>query len=197
MVEFSGREYLIVPIVNLPSIFQYGIMSHDECAKLPHLSVANLSVQERRDHITVPNGLPLHQYANLYFDARNPMMFVVTDGGKDTGSLCVLEISSEVLKIEGTVLTDMNAAKGKLVRYHSPSEINLLPFDQIYARYWVNPDRSPNLELKGRKCAEILVPKVVEARHIVAIHIARNNVQIHNNYGVPIYITPDLFFCRR
>ena len=32
-------------------------------------------IQGRRDLVMVPNGRSLHEYANLYFDQRNPMMF--------------------------------------------------------------------------------------------------------------------------
>jgi len=32
-------------------------------------------VQEKREQKHVPGGLKLHQYANLYFHARNPMLY--------------------------------------------------------------------------------------------------------------------------
>lgn len=69
------RLHCIMPIANLSSIMQYGILSYDRAAKLRHHSVAMQPVQERRDGKAVPQGLRLHQYANLYFDARNPMLF--------------------------------------------------------------------------------------------------------------------------
>ena len=64
------------------------------------------SVQDLRDKKQVPGGLQLHQYANLYFHARNPMLFKRLN---EVDSLCVLRISKEVLAA-GAVITDQNAA---------------------------------------------------------------------------------------
>src|SRR5947207_15972744 len=97
----------IMPLDNIPSVLKHGILSNERVAKLPHRSVAMQNVQERRDLKQVPRGLKLHQYANLYFHARNPMLYK----RKETAAeLCVLCISLDVLKIEGVVLADCNAS---------------------------------------------------------------------------------------
>src|SRR5271156_1538012 len=97
----------IMPLENIPSIRELGILSNEKAAKVPHYSVALEAVQERRDLKHVPGGLRLHQYANLYFHARNPMLFK----RKETAAtLCVLRVSIEVARIEGVVITDRNAS---------------------------------------------------------------------------------------
>ena len=63
--------HCIMPIRNIPSVVAHGILSHESAGKLMHHSVAMQPMQERRDVKTVPGGLRLHQYANLYFHARN------------------------------------------------------------------------------------------------------------------------------
>ena len=65
----------IMPLENIPSVLKFGILSNEGAAKLQHRSVAMEDVQEKRDLKHVPGGLKLHQYANLYFHARNPMLY--------------------------------------------------------------------------------------------------------------------------
>jgi len=67
--------HYITPMGNLPSIFQRGILSNYLVEKLPHSSVAKQEVQEIRASVRVPSGRPLHEYVNLYFNARNAMMY--------------------------------------------------------------------------------------------------------------------------
>ena len=66
--------YNIQPINNIPSIMKRGLLSNEKARKINHTSIAMNEVQDRRDLIRIPNGLRLHQYANLYFDPWNPML---------------------------------------------------------------------------------------------------------------------------
>jgi hypothetical protein len=127
-----------MPIGNLPSVMKEGILSHEHAAKLKHRSVALQAVQDRRDKKQVPGGLKLHQYANLYFHARNPMMFKRKDQASD---LCVLRVSTLVLALPGAVLSDQNAASD-YVRFLGPRQWQVLDFDAIYAMDWRHPNDS-------------------------------------------------------
>ena len=80
---------------------------------LPHHSVALQEVQDKRDKIQIPGGLLLHEYANVYFHARNPMM---SRRRNEAHALCVLRVSTEILKIPGAVITDQNAVS-KYVKF--------------------------------------------------------------------------------
>src|SRR5438552_3011035 len=97
----------IMPIANVPSVLEHGILSYAAADKLPHESVALQKSQELREVKQIPGGLKLHQYANLYFHARNPMMFKRKERSPD---LCVLRVQTEVLKLSGVVLTVCNAS---------------------------------------------------------------------------------------
>jgi len=77
----------IMPISNIPSVLNHGILSHEMGSRLPHTSVALQSAQDSRDQVRIPNGLKLHQYANVYFHARNPMMSLRRN---EANKLCVL-----------------------------------------------------------------------------------------------------------
>src|SRR5882672_10387431 len=96
------REFqCIMPLANVPSVLHRGILSHERASKIEHESTAMPEIQERRDRKRVPGGLNLHQYANLYFHARNPMLSV-----RRHEDICVLRVSTAVLQIQGTVITD-------------------------------------------------------------------------------------------
>jgi hypothetical protein len=161
--------HCIMPIGNVPSVLAHGILSYERAAKHKHLSVAMQPVQDRRDQKHVPGGLKLHQYANLYFHARNPMLFKRLN---EADGLCVLRVSNEVLAIDGTVICDRNAAS-EYVRFLHPSQWHLLPFDDIYAMDWRHPgDQIAYWRHKTIKCAEVLVPHRVEPRFLLGAYVA-------------------------
>jgi hypothetical protein len=84
--ELQELHY-ITPIANMKSIVTKGILSHYKAEKIPHKSVAMDEIQERRKKVVVPGGRPLHHYVNLYFHARNPMMFKRKNSHEE---LCVI-----------------------------------------------------------------------------------------------------------
>lgn len=186
----------IMPLENIPSVLKHGILSNERSAKLPHRSVAMAEVQERRDRKQVPGGLKLHQYANLYFHARNPMMYKRKEHVAD---LCVLCVSLDVLKVEGVVLADCNASSD-YVRFLPPKPAydRFLDFEDIFALNWTHPD-DPIAEMrhKSRKCAEVLVPHVVEPRFLIGarvVNAAAKNRLFALGFALRIDIDPVVFF---
>jgi ssDNA thymidine ADP-ribosyltransferase, DarT len=158
----------IMPIVNMPSVVAHGILSYERAAKLKHFSVAMQPVQDKRDRKAVPGGLRLHQYANLYFDARNPMLYVRRG---EAHKLCVLRVSTEVLQLEGTVMSDQNAASD-YARFLAPSQWPMLDMNDIFARDWRHVDDQIRAwQHKSRKCAEVLVRHVVPPRSLLGAYV--------------------------
>lgn len=150
--------HCIMPIENIPSVLQHGILSHERASKLPHASVALQEIQDRRSGKTVPNGLRLHQYANLYFCARNPMLYLRKPNHPN---LCVVRVSRSVLDLQNVVITDQNAA-GDWVRFYSyPDGLKWINFDYVFADSWQDEDERTGWRKKATKCAEVLVPGVV------------------------------------
>ncbi len=102
--------YFITPIDNLPSIFKYGLLSHNKikAMRLGHKSIADDEVQKRRANKVIPGGKgKLHDYVNLYFNPRNAMMYKRKN---DHGQICVLGVNVMVLDQPNTIITDGNAA---------------------------------------------------------------------------------------
>jgi ssDNA thymidine ADP-ribosyltransferase, DarT len=182
----------IMPIGNIPSVLARGILSHETAAKLEHRSVAMPAMQDRRDVKTVPGGLRLHQYANLYFHARNPMLSV-----RRHEDVCVLRVSTAVLEIQGTVITDQNAASN-YVRFYAPAQSNLLDFNDIYARDWRHPDNQiREWQHKSSKCVEVLVPQRVQANLLIGAYAVDDAARSRLNqmgFTLPVSIDADLFF---
>jgi hypothetical protein len=183
----------IMPLKNIPSVLKHGILSNERAAKVPHDSIAMQEVQERRDPKPIPGGLKLHQYANLYFHARNPMMYSRKEKVEE---LCVIYVSLEVLKLPGVVITDRNAA-GNWVRFLAPEQWRVLDFDRIFADDWRDSDQFEYYDRKSKKCAEVLVPHVVEARFIVGARVVSEKVQTQLRelgFLLPIIADPIVFF---
>lgn len=182
-----------MPIDNIGSVLTNGILSYERAAKMAHRSVALGPVQDRRDQRSVPSGLKLHQYANLYFHARNPMMF---KRKAEADKLCVLRVSVDVFNQDGTVVTDCNAASD-YVRFLAPSQWRLLEFDDIYAMDWRHPGNPPRYyQHRSRKCAEVLVPNRVRPKFIQGAYaVDRAAAARVAKLGLlPVEVDPVLFF---
>ena len=181
-----------MPIANVASVLSNGILSHELAAQLEHHSVAMKAMQDKRDVKAVSGGLRLHQYANMYFHARNPMLSV-----RRNEDVCVLRVSTAALNVRGTVITDQNAAS-KYVRFYAPSQWALLDFDDIYARDWRHPDDEiQEWRHKSRKCAEVLIPHRVEATLLIGAYVvdAAADARLkQQGFTLPVDIDADFFF---
>jgi hypothetical protein len=184
----------IMPMANIGSVLTHGILSYERAARLPHRSVAMQPVQDRRDQKVVPGGLRLHRYANLYFHARNPMLY---KRRAESGGLCVLRISTDVLAVADAVVTDQNAASD-WVRFFAPSQWRQLPFDDIYAADWRHPnDPKAYYRHKSRKCAEVLLPRRVDPVMVTGAYVVDTAAEAllrSTGFALPIRIDPVLFF---
>lgn len=186
--------YYITDIVNLPSMLQRGILSHNQAAKIRHTSIAEQGVQERRENKKIPGtNTHLHDYANLYFDAHNPML---SARRHLNDSICVLIISRDVLELDGIIITDQNASRA--CRFMTLDDgLPLLSREEIFARSWIRrDDQMEEYRLKGVKCAELLVPVKVDVNLIIGAYVANNlALQLFQRVSsLPVEIRLDIFF---
>jgi hypothetical protein len=143
--------HYITPISNLGSILKHGVLSHQRAQAFNPASVAMQEVQDLRAGRRVPGGLPLHEYANLYICARNPMLFKRLSSRNE---ICVLSLRPTVLDLEGVVVTDQNAAS-KYVRFGAGSAgLAIVDRARTFAEYWTDPDYIEQYRRKAAKCAE-------------------------------------------
>jgi hypothetical protein len=161
----------------VPSILENGILSHARVAKLglAHMSVADDEVQARRAAKRIPPaGKPLHAFVNLYFHARNGMMYRRKE---QHAELCVLRVRTDVLDLPSVVVSDRNAAAG-IARFDPPS-VGIAALDRasVFAQSW---DHADPLEKKRReqlRMAEALVPDIVPANFIVGAYVSCDQSQ--------------------
>ena len=136
----------------------------------------------------------LHRYANLYLNARNPMLFIRRN---EAHALCVLRVSTEARHIKGAVLADCNASR-QYVRFLEIGQAGELDLEAIYSRDWRHPDdRIAYLRHKSRMCAEFLVPDRLPPEFIrgaYVVDIAARNRLRSTGFALSITIDKDLFF---
>ncbi len=165
--ELKGLHY-ITAIENVPSILRLGILSNRQSRRLRPKSIAKREVQNLRAKVRIPGGLALHDYANLYFNARNPMMFLRQ---RRHAELCVIRISPDVLDIDGVVISDRNAASDYVRFEPSPHGLRMIGQD-VFAEDWRHPDKIEYWRRKSRVCAEVLVPDRVPPELIFGAYVS-------------------------
>ncbi|MFW6414278.1 MAG: DUF4433 domain-containing protein [Verrucomicrobiota bacterium] len=186
----------IMPIANIASVMTHGILSHDRVMRLEHADVSMLDVQNLRAGKAVPGGLRLHQYANLYFCARNPMLYKRKE---QHDHLCVLRLSTDIFKIDGIVFTDRNASSDYVRFYRVQDGIEGMDFDKIFAEDWRHPDDEfEYYRHRSIKCAEVLVPNCVEPRFITGAYVSGEvgrDALKETGFDLPITVNANMFFC--
>ena len=186
----------IMLIANMPSVLKHGVLSHNKVKGIQHESIAMPEIQDRRNQVTVPGGRPLHDYANLYFHARNPMMYLRRNQHL---ALCILRINLEVLDLPKVVITDRNASTGYVRWAAAPSGLSMVNHSLVFARDWNHEDPIEKAKHKAVKCAEVLVPERIEPKFILGSYVSCPESyisleQVLSPGQLEIAINGDLFF---
>jgi len=186
--------HYITAMANLPSILRHGILSHTLADQLAHDSVAMPEIQERRRNKQIPGARPLHEYANLYFDAHNPML---SKCRRRNAEICVLHIDPAVMDQAGVIVTDRNAASDWVGFFTVAQGFSVINRERVLARYWIHPDPYDEMSHKSEKCAEVLVPDRVDVQFIAGTYVA-NQVALEEfrrlNFQLPVRVRGDMFF---
>ncbi len=187
--------HFITPISNIPSILRHGILSHRQAERLAHESVAMADVQERRRNKQIPGARSLHEYANLYFEAHNPMLSRLRD---QNNAICVLRVAPDVLELPGVIIADRNASSNWAKFMPVADGLAQIVRERVFAQYWLRPnDPYGEMSHKSEKCAEVLVPDGVHSKMLLGAYVA-NQVAMAVwqalNVTLPVTIKRDMFF---
>ena len=186
--------YNIQSIDNIPSIMKMGLLSNERALRIRHVDIAMKDVQERRNSISIPDGLRLHQYANVYFDPHNPMLSAKRIQNKD---ICILKFHCSILDIPGVILSDRNASSAYANFYVPTIGLEMINFKLVYAKYWNDDDYFRHVQKKSVKCAEVLVPYVIPYDYVVCAavvnELAREKL-LRTGFDREIFIAPNIFF---
>lgn len=185
--------YNITAIANIPSIVTHGILCYERARVLAHSSIANKDVQSLRDDVAIPGGLALHQYANLYFDYWNPMLSALRNCNEQ---ICILAVDLAVLDLDDVVVTDSNAASN-IAQFIEPKDIAKIPFDRVFARFWIDPDPIRQRLYKLIKCAEVLIPDRIDYKYITGAYVysqAARKAILASGFNKPVIMHSKAFF---
>jgi hypothetical protein len=174
---------------NIQSILQYGIVNHYDAhgLKLNHVDISNFDVQKWRENIESCYNRRIHEYANLYINAQNSMLYYLKNIQND---LCLIEVSLSVLSENNYLITDGNAASHDTCFYQSVHDLELLPWDILNNDYW--HDFSDG---KRKRCAEVLIYPSVLPEFITRIHCYSDNTANDlKDCGSDVFVTRNLFF---
>jgi hypothetical protein len=189
--------HYITDMANVPSMLERGILCHRLAVRTAreHVPIADEEVQARRASKRIWLGRSyrfLHDYANLYVDARNAMLFLLLRAGE--ADLAVLAVDSTVLDLRGVVVADRNAAS--LAPGFLPAAEGIAALDEavVSAERWTD---SP--EAKQRRMAEVLVPGRIPPSLISRAHVpdeaAAQRLRGHlGGRSLAINVNPWLFF---
>jgi hypothetical protein len=193
--EIQELHY-IAPKVNLASILKLGILSHHRAEKVPHSSLAAPEVQLRRYRLSVPGkGRPLHDFANLYFNARNRMMYRLQEAHED---ICIIRVRPEVLDLAGVIVTDMNASvgafsdKGLIAHFYPAAEgINKVEGHIVFYRgpWWG--------DWAQKSMAEVLIADAVAPTWVTGAYVSVPDATTElllSVAGLSCNVRPRLFF---
>lgn len=152
-------------------------------------------IQERRKNKEIPGAGFLHDYANLYLDAHNPMLSKLRDHNND---ICILRINPDVLDLRGVIVTDRNAANDFVIFMPAMEGVRYLDRSRVFAVFWTHRD-DPHEERKHKseKCAEVLVSRHVESRYIIGAYVANPAALARFRklgLNLPVTIKADIFF---
>jgi O-acetyl-ADP-ribose deacetylase (regulator of RNase III) len=189
--------FYITHVDNLSSILQRGILSHGqiESQGVPFTPIYDASiVSKRKDKIT-PDRKSLWDYANLYFQARNPMMYRVVCE-KDRKELAVVGVAPTVASGESVLIADGNAASSATGFFRVSEGLKIIHdnWHMIQAEYWNDQNGS-----KRKIMAECLVPERIAPDHILTIFVADQETKrkVEATIGasrVPVVPEPNMFF---
>ena len=138
----------------------------------------------------------MDRYANLFFNARNAMLYrrindYDTEERVVPESLVIVRVATSVLDLPGVVITEINAAAGIEPRWHTVEEgLGRLDHNEIFARYWEDDGHMQ------RMMAEVLVPDGVPTRYLTGTYVVAEAVARNLPWSAtrPIAVSPYHFF---
>ena len=188
--------YHFTHVNNMSSILEHGLLSHSDAHRLDYIDISNREVQEIRSE-KKPYGRALHDYVLLYFNARNPMLYVVQQKIQ-SHDIAILCWDRRLLEIDGSVFTDGNAASRSSDFFKDLQTLNELDWECIHS------DGHPRHYADGKRirCAEVLVPGPVPIERMKKIIVKtpgakqRLNKTLIGHGGIRerVVVDPKLFF---
>ncbi len=196
----SPNLYYIAPIENLPSILREGILSHAEVERrgIQYTRIYDETIVRSRQQRATPDGKSLWEFANLYFQPRNAMLYRVVSERKARG-IVVLALRPQVLDMAAFISVG-NAASPLsdiLPRDEGLKALRSREIRELLEReWWAQEDGSKRIMM-----SECLVPGRVPPDFIHTIYVADHEdaKKVREILGpmaerIPVVPEPPMFF---
>jgi len=198
----TTKFYNLSPLKNLESILEKGMLCHrllEEDKNIQYENIANSEIMDNRKAKFIKYNKTLQDFANLYFNARNAMMYSVTRDDKTkentSSEYAVIEIEIDIRKSHcdaPVIITDINAAR-KASIFYDAQWLSLETFEKI-------KDCALQDYFEGNKAetqAECLIENKVSPSYFKRIHVCcyetRDKVNLIQK-RLPININRTMFF---
>ncbi len=191
--------YYIAHKDNLKSILKNGILSHrraDRWSLKNWISkktiIYDKGIVDLRKNIHF-NKRSLWEYANVYFQARNPMLYRVIKE-HEAQNIVILQINSDIINSSNVGIADGNASSQSTTFFEDTDKgLGALNPEQFERSYWSEEDDS-----KRKIMAEALIYSHIPKEKIIGIYTANQETanQIRKDITGPLNImpNPNMFF---
>lgn len=190
--------YHITHIDNILPILSSGIFSHNllNNEKPEHKILYNKEIVELRKEKRVLSNSDktLWDYANLYFQPRNPMLYTLKVNN-NTNNIVILALDPTLINKDGVIITDGNAANSP-TKFYSEEKKEVLKEieDVINLEWWTEHDGT-----KRKIMAECLVPSKIEPKYIKSIYVKNHEIKEDlekklSDSSPEVIVDPSLFF---
>jgi len=194
--EIKGLYY-ITHTDNIGSILTHGILSHRQIEDrgIPFKAIYDAEIVGNRKLKTTPDGRSLWEFANAYFQPRNPMLYRVVHE-KNSEEIVILGIQPRVLETGGAYITDGNAANNptRILHYKDGMRAISEIWDTIDSEWWNSQDGS-----KRKIMAECLVsgsipPDLIHSIYVPSHRAAEKVRAVVGVRQLSVIPEPKLFF---
>jgi len=172
-------------------------MSHEriESERIDFTPIYDREIVSNRKNISAPNGKRLWSFANLYFNARNPMLYrVVCEKGAD--KIALIGVDKKILDLDEVFVTEGNAARSYTSILRPSNKVLFKILKEVDREFWSEFDSS-----KRKIMAECLVPDVVPPQYIRSIYFSNYDVMFEMDMkirylgrNIVLSRQPDMFF---
>ncbi|MFH1004794.1 MAG: DarT ssDNA thymidine ADP-ribosyltransferase family protein [Bacteroidota bacterium] len=196
-MEKVKQLFYITHIDNVDSILRHGIMSHKmiEESKIPFTRIYDAQIVSSRQNRKTPDDKSLWEYANVYLQARNPMLYRVLCE-KNAAEIAVIGIDRSIMTTPGTFFSAGNAASSlsEIVPIKDSGKVYKEIKNCLESQWWKDEDGS-----KRKIMAECLIPSHISPEYLRTIYVSNDTnaekiKKIAVGYKVHIIPEPQLFF---
>lgn len=203
MLKLRGLYY-ITHIDNIPSILDRGILCHRrvEEEEIKFTPIYDTEIVSNRKNRKLPDGRNLWDFANLYFQPRNAMLYrVVFFSNISIEEIAIIGLKSTILDRDDILITTGNAAspyteilaKKDLSKEKAQKYIKNIR-EKVEKEWWAYEDGS-----KRELMAECLVPEKVTPDYFSEIYVPNYEASKKlrskiSGTDIPIIPQPELFF---